>query len=52
VSGRRKPPVGGIVVLDVGSVEEAEAIMAEDPFAASGVAVYQPYEFTPTAPPS
>ena len=52
VSGRRKPPVGGIVVLDVGSVEEAEAIMAEDPFAASGVAVYEPYEFTPTKPPS
>jgi uncharacterized protein YciI len=52
VSGRRKPPAGGVVVLDVGSVQEAEAIMAEDPFATSGVAVYQAYEFTPTAPPS
>ncbi|MEA2178819.1 MAG: hypothetical protein QOG77_2116 [Solirubrobacteraceae bacterium] len=52
VSGRRKPPVGGVVVIDAEDLEAATAIMAEDPFAVAGVAVYQPYEFTPSAGPS
>jgi uncharacterized protein YciI len=49
ISGRRNPPVGGVVVIDADSLEEATAIMAEDPFAKAGVARYEPYEFTPSA---
>jgi uncharacterized protein YciI len=52
VSGRRVPPVGGVVVIDAEDLEAAKAIMAEDPFAKAGVAVYEPYEFTPSAGPS
>ena len=52
ISGRRNPPVGGVVVIDAEDLEEAKAIMAEDPFAKAGVAKYQPYEFTPSSGPS
>ena len=52
ISGRRNPPVGGIVVIDADDLEQAKAIMAEDPFAKSGVAKYEPYEFTPSAGPA
>jgi len=52
VSGRRNPPVGGVVVIDAEDLDAAKAIMAEDPFAKAGVAVYEPYEFTPSAGPS
>ena len=52
VSGRRTPPAGGVVVIDAADLEEAKAIMAEDPFAQAGVARYEPYEFTPSAGPS
>jgi uncharacterized protein YciI len=51
ISGRRNPPVGGIVVIDADDLDHAKAIMAEDPFATSGVAKYEPYEFIPTAGP-
>ena len=52
ISGRRNPPVGGVVVIDADDLEHAKAIMAEDPFATSGVARYEPYEFNPSAGPS
>jgi len=52
VSGRRNPPVGGVVVIDADDLEQAKAIMADDPFAKSGVAKYEPYEFTPSAGPA
>ena len=52
ISGRRNPPVGGVVVIDAADLDEAHAIMAEDPFAKAGVARYEPYEFTPSAGPS
>jgi len=52
ISGRRNPPVGGIVVIDADDLEHAKAIMAEDPFATSGVARYEPYEFNPSAGPA
>ena len=52
ISGRRNPPIGGVVVIDADDLEHAKAIMAEDPFAKSGVARYEPYEFTPSAGPS
>jgi uncharacterized protein YciI len=52
ISGRRNPPVGGVVVIDADDLEHAKAIMAEDPFATSGVARYEPYEFNPSAGPA
>ena len=52
ISGRRNPPVGGVVVIDADDLEQAKAIMAEDPFATSGVARYEPYEFNPSAGPA
>jgi uncharacterized protein YciI len=52
VSGRRNPPVGGVIVIDAEDLDAAKAIMAEDPFAKAGVARYEPYEFTPSAGPS
>jgi uncharacterized protein YciI len=52
ISGRRNPPVGGVVVIDAEDLDAAKAIMAEDPFAQAGVATYEPYEFNPSAGPS
>lgn len=52
ISGRRSPPAGGVVVIDAADLDEAKAIMAEDPFAKAGVAVYEAYEFTPSAGPA
>jgi uncharacterized protein YciI len=52
ISGRRNPPVGGVVVIDAEDLDAAKAIMAEDPFATSGVAVYEAYEFRPSPGPS
>ena len=52
ISGRRNPPVGGVVVIDADDLEHAKAIMAEDPFTTSGVARYEPYEFNPSAGPA
>jgi uncharacterized protein YciI len=52
ISGRRVPPVGGVVILQAEDLEEARSIIAEDPFAKAGVAAYEPYEFTPSASPA
>ena len=52
ISGRRNPPVGGVVIIDAADLDEAQAIMAEDPFAKAGVARYEAYEFTPSAGPA
>jgi uncharacterized protein YciI len=51
VSGRRTPPVGGVLVLRASSQEDAEAFVATDPFALSGFSAYQVYGFTATPPP-
>ena len=52
ISGRRNPPVGGVVVIDADDLDHATAIMAEDPFAKAGVARYEPIEFNPSAGPA
>ena len=39
-------------MIDADDLEHAKAIMAEDPFAKSGVARYEPIEFNPSAGPS
>jgi uncharacterized protein YciI len=51
VSGRRTPPVGGILVLRASSQEDAEAFVATDPFALRGFSAYHVYGFTATPPP-
>jgi uncharacterized protein YciI len=46
-AGRRTPPDGGIVLLAVESVEQAQETMAKDPYVLAGVAHYEPYGWTP-----
>jgi len=50
-AGRRQPPVGAIVLLDVETEEEAVAIFAADPYIIAGVADYEPTQWTPTRGP-
>jgi uncharacterized protein YciI len=50
-AGRRQPPTGGIVLLDVETEEEAVAIFAADPYVIAGVARYEPTGWTPTRGP-
>ncbi|MEH6889092.1 YciI family protein [Bacillus sp. JJ864] len=47
-SGRRNPRVGGIILINTASKQEAEAIIAEDPFYIHNIARYEIIEFTPT----
>jgi len=44
-SGRQKPPVGGVILANVDSVDEAKAISQEDPFVIHKVAEYSFIEF-------
>ncbi|MGM0583188.1 MAG: YciI family protein [Pseudomonadota bacterium] len=46
-AGRRDGGEGGLVILRAESMDEAQAILGEDPFAARGVAAYEPMGFTP-----
>jgi uncharacterized protein YciI len=50
-AGRQDPPVGGVVVLDAATAEEAERIMADDPYVKQGLAVYVPTGWKPTRGP-
>jgi uncharacterized protein YciI len=47
VSGRRKPPVGGIIVLRGDSREEIVELFSEEPFNRRGLVEYQILQFTP-----
>ncbi len=47
-AGRQDPPVGGIVILDVDTVDEARGLMADDPYVQRGLATYEPYGFAPS----
>lgn len=47
-SGPQTPRVGGVIMMYADSKEEAEAIIANDPFNINGIADYQIIEFTPT----
>ena len=44
-SGRRVPPVGGIIIARGESREELSSILAEDPFQQNGLAKYEIIEF-------
>jgi uncharacterized protein YciI len=46
--GRQDPPVGGVVLLDAPSAEEAERIMADDPYVKQGLASYTATGWKPT----
>ncbi len=46
-SGRRVPPVGGIILARGESKEEFLALLAEDPFQQNGLARYEVFEFNP-----
>ncbi len=50
-AGRQDPPVGGIVILDVDTADEARELIAEDPYVQRGLAAYEPYGFAPTRGP-
>jgi uncharacterized protein YciI len=47
VSGPMVPRVGGVILFNVDSREELEAIIKEDPFHLEGVADYEVTEFLP-----
>ncbi|MBF6175182.1 YciI family protein [Nocardia blacklockiae] len=47
-SGRRVPRTGGVILADVGSRSELDAILAQDPFGTAGAATYEVIEFVPT----
>lgn len=48
VSGRKVPRTGGVILVNAQSLDELNAILAEDPFHQAGVAEYQITEFIPT----
>lgn len=50
-SGRQVTPVGGVLVLRAPDPEAAEALIAEDPYVAAGVAEYAITGFGPTPSP-
>jgi uncharacterized protein YciI len=41
-AGRQEPAVGGIVLLRTESADEAQALMADDPYVLRGLAEYRP----------
>ncbi|PRY27116.1 YciI family protein [Pseudosporangium ferrugineum] len=47
-AGRQDPAVGGVVLLGVGTEEEARELMAQDPYVLRGVAEYTATGWTPT----
>lgn len=47
-SGRLNPRTGGIILLSVNSLCEAEKIIEQDPFKINGCATYRLIEFIPT----
>ena len=46
-SGRRVPPVGGVIIARGESQEELRSILAGDPFQQHGLAKYEIIEFNP-----
>ncbi|HEY6844291.1 MAG TPA: YciI family protein [Thermoanaerobaculia bacterium] len=48
VSGRKIPREGGIIIANAESRAEIEAIVAEDPFIARGLAEFRIIEFRPS----
>ena len=47
LTARQVPLTGGLILASAGSIDEVQAMIAEDPFITSGVADYDVLEFTP-----
>jgi len=47
-AGRQDPPVGGVVLLDTDTAEEAVELMAADPYVQRGLATYVATGWIPT----
>jgi uncharacterized protein YciI len=47
VSGRRAPPLGGVIVATAESDAAMRDLVEDDPFVVGGVARYELYGFTP-----
>jgi len=47
-SGPQIPRVGGVLIANVATIDEAKEIMKNDPFSNNEVAEYQFIEFSPT----
>lgn len=50
-SGRRTPPVGGVILARGDDRAALEAVFANDPFLVQGVARYEYIQFEPNPPP-
>ena len=48
IAGRQDPPVGGLVMIDAETEEEARELMAADPYIQHGVAEYSATGFRPS----
>jgi uncharacterized protein YciI len=46
-SGRRVPPSGGVIIGRAESLEEFQAVLAQDPYQQHGIAKYDIVEFAP-----
>lgn len=46
-SGRRVPPLGGVIIGRAESLEEFQSVLAQDPYQQLGIAKYEFYEFNP-----
>jgi uncharacterized protein YciI len=46
-SGRRVPPIGGVIIGRAESQEEFVSLLAEDPYQQHGIAKYEVFEFSP-----
>jgi uncharacterized protein YciI len=47
-SGRKRPRTGGVILLNVRSQEEAQAVIQQDPFHRENLANYEIIHFIPT----
>jgi uncharacterized protein YciI len=47
-AGRQDPPTGGVILFDVDTVDEARALIADDPYVQRGLAVYEPINWQPS----
>ena len=45
-AGRQDPPVGAVIILTVDTVEEARALIADDPYVKAGFAEYKPIKWS------
>lgn len=51
VSGRQRPPLGGVIVARGADLAALEAMLADDPFAQHGIARYRVTGFAPAPAP-